>query len=240
MRKNHTPYFIYRLKRWINKRYTLQIIIPQFESIGKELSILKPHTVKIFGRNIIAGDNLHIISSRDKPVNISCWSSKQQQGNITIGNNVLISPGVSISSAEDIVIGDNSMIAADVYISDSDWHHIYNRTRPFRCSKSIELGKNCWIGYRATITKGIRIGKNSVVAAGAVVINDVPDNTVVGGNPAKVIKTLDPTKRMISRDFLFSNESAYDQNQDKIQEYLLDKNSLWSYIKSKFCPTKTD
>ena len=240
MRKNHTPYFIYRFKRWLNTYYTRQIVIPQFDSVGKGFSILKPHTLKIFGRNIHAGDNLHIISSKEKPVNLSCWNSKQQQGNITIGNNVLISPGVSISSAEHVYIGDNSMIAAGAYISDSDWHHIYNRTRPFRCSKKIELHENCWIGYGAIITKGIRIGRNSVVAAGSVVIEDVPDNTVVGGNPAKKIKEINPQKRMISREFLFREETLYDQNQDKIHEYLLDKNSFLSYLKSKFFPTKYD
>ena len=54
----------------------------------------------------------------------------------------------------------------------------------------IHLKKNAWIGANATFLHGVAVGENAVVAAGAVVTTDVPDNTVVGGVPAKVIKTL--------------------------------------------------
>lgn len=54
----------------------------------------------------------------------------------------------------------------------------------------IHLKRNAWIGAGAIITQGVTVGENSAVAAGAVVIQDVPDNTVVGGIPAKIIKTL--------------------------------------------------
>ena len=240
MRKNHTPYLLYRIKTWLNQIYINRFILPQLDQCGENLSVLKPRNFHIFGSNITAGKNLHIICDTHKPVNLSTWSSKQQQGKITIGNNVLISPGVSISSAEHIEIGNNSMIAADVYISDSDWHHIYNRTRPFRCSGPIFLSENVWIGYRAVIKKGVSIGKNSVVAAGSVVLKDIPENTVVGGNPAKVIKTLDPKKRMITRDFLFSQAKNYDTNQEKLEEYLLNGNSWGNYIRSRIKPGKDD
>lgn len=54
----------------------------------------------------------------------------------------------------------------------------------------IRIKKNAWIGAAATIAQGVTIGENSVVAAGAVVTKDVPDNTAVGGVPAKILKTL--------------------------------------------------
>jgi acetyltransferase-like isoleucine patch superfamily enzyme len=54
----------------------------------------------------------------------------------------------------------------------------------------IRIKRNAWIGANATVTQGVTIGENAVVAAGAVVTKDVPDNTVVGGIPAKVIKTV--------------------------------------------------
>lgn len=240
MRKNHTPFFIKYCTDWINTFYIKRYIAPQFDGLGSGISILQPRNLTIFGRHIYGGDNLHIICSRAKPVTLSCWSSKQQQGEVRIGNNVLISPGVSISSAQRIVIGDNCMIAAEVYISDSDWHGLYNRTRPFRCSAAVELKNNVWIGYRVIINKGVTIGENSVVAAGSVVVESVPDNTVVGGNPARIIKTLNPKKRMLTRDYLFRNAPFYQKNQTELAKYLLSNNSVFDFVRSKFFPTNKD
>ena len=65
------------------------------------------------------------------------------------------------------------MFAANVYISDSDWHGIYNRIRPFRCTKPVVLENNVWLGERVIVNKGVTIGENSVIGAGAVVTRDV-------------------------------------------------------------------
>ncbi len=56
-------------------------------------------------------------------------------------------------------------------------------------NKTIEIGDDCWLGYRSIICAGVKIGKGSIVAAGAVVTKDVPPYSIVGGIPAKVIKT---------------------------------------------------
>lgn len=240
MRKNHTPFFIKYYADWLNAFYVKRYIAPQFDGLGSGMSIVNPRSLNIFGRHIYGGDNLHIICSRAKPVTLSCWSSKQQQGEIRIGDNVLISPGVSISSAQRIVVGDNSMIAAEVYISDSDWHGLYNRTRPFRCSAAVELKNNVWVGYRAVINKGVSIGENSVVAAGSVVVESVPDNTVVGGNPARIIKRLNPNKRMLTRDYLFRDASFYQKNQIELAKYSLANNTMFDFIRSKISPTHKD
>ena len=90
-------------------------------------------------------------------------------------------------AAESIIIGDACMIAHGVYISDADWHGIYDRAIPVGKTAPIVLEDNVWIGDRAVVGKGVTIGKNSIVAAGAVVVKDVPANVVVGGNPAKII-----------------------------------------------------
>lgn len=90
-----------------------------------------------------------------------------------------------------IHIGDNCMLAPGV--------HIYTATHPLDATernsgrelgKPVTIGNNVWIGGRAVINPGVTIGDNVVVASGAVVTKDVPANVVVGGNPARVIKTL--------------------------------------------------
>ncbi|WP_096085609.1 acyltransferase [Agaribacterium haliotis] len=238
MRYNHQPYWYYRLHSWLSGLYCRHIVEPQFDSIGDGLAVLHPRSLKLFGHNIHAGRHLHLICSRDKPIGLSTWSSKNQQGYIQIGDFCLISPGVTIASAEKITIGKNCMIAADAYISDSDWHGLYNRTRPFRCSAPVSIADNVWIGMRAVVGKGVKIGENSVVAAGSVVVEDVEANVVVGGNPARVIKRLKADKRRLTREFLFSGATDYADNQQQLNHYLLANNSTLRWIKSLIKPSK--
>ena len=199
--------------------------------------VLNPRTAQIFGERIFAGDFLHLISEKTNPVKLTTWSGKGMNGEISIGHYCLISPGVSITSADSIKIGDNCMLAANCYLSDSDWHGLYNRLRPFRCTKPIVLKDNVWLGYDVKVGKGITIGHNSVVAAGSVVVSDVPDNVVVGGNPAKVIKQLSPNKKMLKREFLFRQGDFYQDNQSELDRYLLDKNGFLGWLKSIVLPT---
>jgi len=90
-------------------------------------------------------------------------------GGITIEDNVLIAPKVSLLT---------------------EGHPIEPENRHALIPKPIHIKKNAWIGAGATILQGVTIGENAVVASGAVVSKDVPDNTVVGGIPAKIIKTI--------------------------------------------------
>lgn len=240
MRKDHKPLWLHKLMQYLNRLYCNQIIAPQFDSLGESTQIHHPTSLEVFGSNITAGDYLHLVSNKTQPVRLCTWSSKQQSGRISIGDYCLISPGTNILSAESISIGDNTMIAADVYISDSDWHGLYNRARPFRCSSSITVGNNVWIGYRAIINKGVTIGDNAVVGSGAVVSKNIPDYAVVSGNPAKIIKYLDPKKRMIKRDFLFTGETDYWENQEELNRYLWDKNNAVHWLASKFFPSRQD
>ena len=93
-------------------------------------------------------------------------------------------------AAERIEIGDACMIAHGAYISDADWHGIYDRAEPVGNTKPIVFEDNVWIGDSAIICKGVTIGKNSIIGAGAVVTKDVPPNCIYAGNPAKLVKTL--------------------------------------------------
>lgn len=106
---------------------------------------------------------------------------------IKIGRNVSILYNFIAMSTGGIVIEDDVMIAAGVSIITNN--HDYD-DRPVLLCKPVHIKRNAWIGARATILPGVTVGENAVVAAGAVVSKDVPDNVVVGGVPAKIIKML--------------------------------------------------
>ena len=104
---------------------------------------------------------------------------------LTLGSGYCNS-GLNLSCFEAITIGDGCAIAEDVTIRDADSHHI-DATRPDRAP--IVIGDHVWIGTGATVLKGVTIGDGAVVAAGAVVTRDVPARALVGGGPARVIRT---------------------------------------------------
>jgi acetyltransferase-like isoleucine patch superfamily enzyme len=89
-----------------------------------------------------------------------------------------------------IVIEDNVLIAPKVNLL-SEGHPLAPENRQSLVPGAIHIKKNAWIGANAAILPGVTIGENAVVAAGAVVNKDVPDNTIVGGIPAKIIKTIE-------------------------------------------------
>lgn len=92
-------------------------------------------------------------------------------------------------SAGGITIDDGAMIAANVQIISNN-HDLYER-QVITC-KPVNIGKNVWIGAGATILPGVTIGDNAVVGAASVVTKDVEANTIVAGNPAKLIKVIPP------------------------------------------------
>ena len=148
---------------------------------------MRPWHVKLFGAPISIGDYATVIAAPDGQIHLSVWPEEKNRGKIEIGNYCLICPGVRISSAASISIADNCMLANGVYVTDSDWHDIYNRTTMGKNSP-IHIHQNAWIGDSAIVCKGVTIGKNSIVGAGAVVVRDVPDNVTVVGVPADVLR----------------------------------------------------
>lgn len=240
MRKDHRPYWLKRLQlRWRNWRVR-HFLLPEFDAIGREPEIMDPGSVKVFGRNIRVGNFPHLISTPDNCIRFTAMGHRGGDAHITIGDYVLISPGVRISAAESVTIGDACMFAANAYISDSDWHGIYNRARPFRCTRPIKIGNNVWIGDSAIVCKGVSIGDNSVVGAGSVVTRDIPANTVVAGNPARPIRDINPGRRMITREALFADSFRQAHNLDELDKMLLAGNSLWGWLRSVIRPRRGD
>ena len=109
--------------------------------------------------------------------------------NITIGRGVFINSGCCFQDQGGITIGDGCFIGHQVVFATID-HGLDPAHRHDNFVAPIRLGKNVWVGAHATILRGVTIGDNSVIAAGAVVTKDVPENVVVGGVPAKVIKNI--------------------------------------------------
>lgn len=109
--------------------------------------------------------------------------------NTKIGKNVFINFDCVFLDLGGITIEDGVLIAPKVSLL-SEGHPINPADRQSLVPGHIHIKKNAWIGAGATILPGVTIGENSVVAAGAVVSKDVPANTIVGGVPAKVIKSI--------------------------------------------------
>lgn len=106
-----------------------------------------------------------------------------------IGKHVFINHGCSFLDLGGITIEDHVLIGPQVKLVTEN-HPINPIERRGMIASSILIQENAWIGAGATILPGVTIGKNSVVAAGAVVSKDVPENTIVGGIPAKPLKNI--------------------------------------------------
>lgn len=110
--------------------------------------------------------------------------------NTRIGKNVFINFDCVFLDLGGILIEDNVLLAPRVSLL-SEGHPVSPAERHTLVPGKIHIRKNAWIGANATILPGVTIGENSIVAAGAVVNKEVPDNVVVAGIPAKIIKSID-------------------------------------------------
>lgn len=112
--------------------------------------------------------------------------------NIHIGSNFTGNYNITMLDIREIRIGDNVMIGPNTLIT-TVGHPLspLGRRRHLGIAKPVVIGDDVWIGGNCTILPGVTIGHNAVVAAGAVVTKDVPDNCVVGGVPARVIKQIE-------------------------------------------------
>ena len=143
----------------------------------------------IFGENSGVGDFCKVITSTQIN-NIS--------GFIKLGNNVWIGDDSNLGGAGGLEIGDDTFTGQRLYCHPEN--HMFEATGVLYreqgvTRKGIKIGKNCWIGSNVTITDGVIIGNNCVVAAGAVLTKPFPDNSLIGGVPAKLIKEIPQSEK---------------------------------------------
>ena len=141
---------------------------------------------------------------------VSCYAGCSfalgENGTCTLGDFTLVN-GAFLMAEERIEVGSHCLISWNVGIADSDFHPLSaaerrrdatalapffegRPPRPKLESAPVVIGDNVWIGMNAVILKGVTIGDNCVIAAGAVVTKSVEANLLVGGNPARIIRTL--------------------------------------------------
>ncbi len=144
-----------------------------------------PGTI-VVGKNVISDGGPHAVT----------LFTHTPQAELRIGDNVFLN-GARFGCSQRIEVGEKCILA-DCRIFDTDMHAI----GPDRHSKDavvatapVRIERNVWIGAAVIILKGVTIGENSVIGAGAVVARDVPPNCIAAGNPARVVKHLTPDNR---------------------------------------------
>ena len=109
---------------------------------------------------------------------------------VRVGNNVFVNQNCTFYDLGGLDIADDVMIGPNVSIITAGHPLAPSQRRTFTIGKPIVIEKGVWIAAGATIIGGVTVGENSVVAAGSVVTRDVPPNTLVGGNPARIIRSI--------------------------------------------------
>jgi acetyltransferase-like isoleucine patch superfamily enzyme len=238
--RDRRPYYLkrcmYRFQDW----YVEHFIRPQLASLGKGYHFIRPWNVKIFGGPIDIGCYTHVACGTDSNIRLVIWGQKEGSGAIRIGDYCLVSPGVRISSAVAIDIGNNCMLANGVYVTDADWHGIYDRLDTIGQAAPVVLKENVWIGDSAIICKGVTVGENSIVGAGSIVTSDIPDNCVAAGNPARVVKQLDPMQGFTRRDKLFADPPALSRYMNDFDRGYLKDNTTLGWLRAVIFPRKGD
>ncbi len=238
MRRDHRPLWLKRANAAWSLFCAQKYLYPQLDGIGEGGSFINPRYFQINGPRIRIGKRLHSMATRERPIQLTVYPNKEQTSHITLGDYCIVLPGVRIAAATGVTAGANCMFATNCYITDADWHDQYDRTSAPGKTGAITLANNVWIGDSAIVCKGVSIGENSIVGAGAVVTRDVPANCVVAGNPAKVVKELDKQRAFKKREELFAGSESYDEFLDRYDEFMLASNTFGDWLRSLLMPTR--
>jgi acetyltransferase-like isoleucine patch superfamily enzyme len=158
--------------RRLKLRPNIHFTVGEGSTIGAAISFEREGAQVIVGRNSEIGAS-HIVCATK----------------VEIGNDVLISWGCTIDDHDSHPIAWSARLndVRDNYQGKKNWTRVVSRP--------VKIGDKCWIGMHAIILKGVHVGEGAIVAAGAVVTKSVPAWTIVGGNPARVIRTISSEDR---------------------------------------------
>lgn len=165
-----------------------------FEVDGRALFVSLPHLVESYSAKL-AGDRAVIMLQDAAALRIGDRSVVSpgarfnigEGASVTVGSRTLINENCIIYSRDSVSIGDDCAISWGVRIMDTDFHVLVKEGERLPMEAPVRIGDHVWIGSNATVLKGVSIGDDAVVGAGAVVTRDVPPRTVVAGNPARPI-----------------------------------------------------
>lgn len=186
--------------QWLNKqrkRIHNYWLVSQFGKYGSGISFGR-HVFILNEKDINLGNDVHFGNG----IILTVWTERfglpRKHGTITIGNRCYFGEYNHITAINGITIGNNVLTGRWVTITDNshgqttkDHLEMPPIERPIESKGMVYIKDNVWIGDKATILPGVIIGEGAVIAANAVVTKDVPDYSVVAGNPAKIIKQID-------------------------------------------------
>ena len=166
----------------------------RFECTKCDYGVTAPEGISI-GMHAVIAAQVGIAGSTVIGNNVKIGGQAGISGHLSIGDNVSLN-GVAITSMNKISIGESTMVAGNVLIIDTDFHHSsLQKDRHELCNTNqdhaIEIGNNVWIGASVIVLKGVSIGDNSVISAGSIVSKDIPSNVIAAGNPALTVAKLD-------------------------------------------------
>ncbi len=184
--------------RWVERRGE---IVPgtaaaeRFGALGTDTAIGFPTATLMNERSIHIGSRTLIGRQVTLSVGYSPYDAHLPVRGLVIGDRCVIGARSSLVAHASIEVGDDVWFGQDVFVSDSG-HGYQDPDVPIGqqlgAHQPVRIGSGCWLGHGAIVLPGTTLGRNVVVAAGAVVRGDVPDNAVVGGSPARPLRTFEP------------------------------------------------
>jgi acetyltransferase-like isoleucine patch superfamily enzyme len=193
--------FVARVERLLSMLVLSPVLRRSGLTVGRRVAYFGwPIVEKARGTEIHIGNRV-VITSRSGMTSLgvghrTILRTLVENARIHIGDDVGLS-GTTICAVAGIEIGDGTMVGADCRIVDTDFHPLQSRTRRYepipaaRDRDRIKIGKNVFLGMSVQVLKGVTIGDNTVVAAGSIVVNDLPPDTVCAGTPARPVKKLE-------------------------------------------------
>jgi acetyltransferase-like isoleucine patch superfamily enzyme len=173
-------------------RYPFTLIKLKFNNVKFHYRVLGNHFYINNKGKIFLSEKVNLNSYPDGSCHRTALSTYYPESEILIGSNCNLN-GTIIHCNEKVIIGNYCMFGPGTIICDNDSHKVVidNKERNTKAvSKPIIIEDNVWIGMNCLIMKGVTIGKNSIVAAGSLVVKNVEPNSLYGGHPAEFIKKL--------------------------------------------------